>query len=375
MSSYISSSESHRRFVLGLLALVFVSVAGLFALGIYLQPLNQHGALTRIGFYSERAFGWNRPQLTFPHTKLEFPASVADSGRYDSYHDVVVLGDSFSRIWPALQWQNHLAAATRWSVATLNINKIGPEQVLASKVFHKHPPRVLIVELVEENLPEKLEANTPSCGKISTSLNQGNNGDASPVFTPFPRSKNHLSGTTQRVERERLLSEIKLGFVRGYIWNNLRREFMGDAHIAVSKVELIRPAPFSSRNQQAMLVYKADYDKVKLWKKLGLNEMRCRIEAMRRQVEANGHTRFVLMVPPDKLTAYADFLKNKDLRNISTLAQLSGYSPEVIPRLDLALIAAIREGEQDVYLPDDTHWGSSGNQIAAETLLTFLQQP
>jgi hypothetical protein len=44
-------------------------------------------------------------------------------------------------------------------------------------------------------------------------------------------------------------------------------------------------------------------------------------------------------------------------------------------RIDLALISAIHNGEQDVYLPDDTHWGSSGYQIAAETLLTFLRNP
>ena len=44
-------------------------------------------------------------------------------------------------------------------------------------------------------------------------------------------------------------------------------------------------------------------------------------------------------------------------------------------RLDIALISAIRQGEQDIYLPDDTHWGSTGHQIVAKTLLTFLQMP
>lgn len=75
------------------------------------------------------------------------------------------------------------------------------------------------------------------------------------------------------------------------------------------------------------------------------------------------------------LKACADFIRNKSLRDISELSELSGYLPEVMPRLDLALIFAIRNGEQDVYLPDDTHWGSIGNQIAAETLLTFLRNP
>ena len=94
---------------------------------------------------------------------------------------------------------------------------------------------------------------------------------------------------------------------------------------------------------------------------------------MRQQVEANGQTRFVLIVAPDKLTAYSDFIANKKLRNISMLTELSERNNKVIPRIDLALISAIRNGEQDVYLPDDTHWGSSGHRIAAETLLDFLQ--
>ena len=124
-----------------------------------------------------------------------------------------------------------------------------------------------------------------------------------------------------------------------------------------------------------MLVFDQDFKKINRWKEEGMTEMVCRIKAMQRQVEANGYTRFVLMVPPDKLTVYADFIRDKGLRDSSTLGELSGNLPEVMPRLDLALISAVREGKQDVYLPDDTHWGSNGSQIAAETLLNFLQNP
>lgn len=377
MSSYTSSSESHRRFVLWLL----LPVIGLFALGIYLQPLNKHSDLVRIGSYSEREFGWNKPQLTFPRTKLKFPASVGDSGRYGSYHDVVVLGDSFSWVWPESQWQNHFAATTGWSVASLNINKIRLGQVLASQVFHDHPPRVLIVESVERSLTIHLEKNTSGCGKpdfdtfkAQSSL-QINRGEANTAFTMTTQFGGHLPGTAQRVERERAWSEIKLGYVRGYIWISILRNLLGDAHTDAAKVELAKTAPFSSVNKHAMLVYKDDFQKVARWREMGVSEIGCRIEKMRKQVEANGQTRFVLMVAPDKLTAYAGVLSDKGLRDISALSELSVHLPEVMPRLDLALTSAINDGEKDVYLPGDTHWGSSGNLIAAETLLTFLHQP
>jgi len=134
-------------------------------------------------------------------------------------------------------------------------------------------------------------------------------------------------------------------------------------------------ADFSSVNKRSMLVYKDDFRKIEWWRDMGLREMGCRIERMRNQVEANGHTRFVLMVAPDKLTAYADFIRDKELRNISLLSELASHLPEVVPRLDLTLVSAIRRREQDVYMPNDTHWSSTGYQIAAETLLDFLHHP
>lgn len=283
----------------------------------------------------------------------------------------MVLGDSFSRTWPELQWQNHLVAATGWSVATLNINKIKLGQVLASQEFHEHPPKVLIFESVERYLTYVLARNASGCGKISATL-ESNRGKVNTAFTLATQLGGYFPGTTQRVKRERPWSEIKLAYVRGVIWNSLLRHLLGDAHTNAAKVELAKDAPFSSVNKHAMLVYKEDFQKVAWWREMGMPEIGCRIEKIRKQVEANGQTRFVLMVAPDKLTAYADFLSDKGLRDISALSELSGHLPEVMPRLDLALTFAINDGEEDVYLPDDTHWGSSGNQIAAETLLTFL---
>lgn len=122
-----------------------------------------------------------------------------------------------------------------------------------------------------------------------------------------------------------------------------------------------------------MLVYLDDIKKFMWWKEAGLEGMSCRISAMRKQVEANGYTRFVLMVPPDKLTAYADFLRDSSMQNISRLSALSGLQPQVMPRLDRALDEAIRRGEPDVYLPDNTHWGSNGQRAAAQTLSLFLR--
>ena len=374
MSSYTSNSNNHRSYVLGLLAIVLIPVSALLSLGVYLQPL--YGDLTRIGSFEEVNFGWNMPQLTFSHTGLKFPSSMAESGQYGSYHDVVVLGDSFSWIRPETQWQNYLAASTGWSIASLNIGKISLKQILASKVFREHPPRVLIVESVERYLPIKLKDNIAVYDKTSTSyLNKKIGDDETQALTSSIQLTDQSPGATQLVERESLWGKIQLGFVWNYIWNKLMQQLESKAQSEVYKVSLTKSGLFSSREQFSMLVYHGDIQKVASWKDVGLAEMKKNIEDIKRQVEANRYTRFVLMVPPDKLTAYSDFVDDKGFQVISSLAELSSQLPKVIPRLDLALTSSIREGKQDVYLPDDTHWGSSGNQIAADTLRIFLQKP
>lgn len=346
-----------------LLALVLVPVSLLFGLSMYLQPL--YGDLTRIGSYAENDFGWNKPQL-------EFKQPLSKFGQYEHYYDVLVLGDSFSTARPRQNWQNYLVAATGWSMVTLDINEINLAQVLNSPVFRKTPPRFLILETVERELSRRMK-HEESCS-ARASLNPAPvAARSSPNSVTIP--ERDLRDLTRHVNREIAWQDVKLGYVRDYLWKSTLRTLNVNARGKAVKVELASDAPFSSSIRDAMLVYKNDIRKAQWWGEMGLSGISCRIERMRKQAEANGQTRFVLMVAPDKLTAYADHLRDKDLRRLSALPELSSNHPDIMPRLDIALISAIREGEQDVYLPDDTHWGSTGDKIAAETLLAFLQQP
>jgi hypothetical protein len=161
VNSFTSSSDPHRRFVVWLLALVLLPMTGLFVAGVYLQPLD--GDLTRLGFFAEREFGWNAPQLEFPDTRLDLPRGLMDPGHFGRYHDILVLGDSFAWGSPKMQWQNYLIAATNWSLATQNINSVRLRDVLGSPVFREHPPRILILESVERELVHHLEENSLLC--------------------------------------------------------------------------------------------------------------------------------------------------------------------------------------------------------------------
>ena len=359
MNFFTSSSDAHRRYVLWLASLALIPTFFLFVLGVFLEPL--YGDLTRIGSHSERSFGWSVPQL-------EFSKPLYTEKKYDRYHDIVVLGDSFSIEWPNHQWQNHLVAASQWSVLTMNAKAIKLDALLRSRVFLETPPAVFVLESVERELPRRISDGllcdtSATIGALTSNL------------TPnLPHASSVGSGMARPVERKKDWNDVKLGFVLNFLRNNVSRIFWGVDSTEVKKVKLDRPAPFSSIEKQELLVYIDDFRSADTWRTNGLQQMGCRIERIRKQVEANGRTQFVLMIAPNKLSAYGSFFSGQGVDKSSLLSALAVQHPAVIPRIDLALNAGISNGDVDVYLPDDTHWGSSGHQIVAHSLREFLQK-
>ncbi|HET6370235.1 MAG TPA: hypothetical protein VFG95_03510, partial [Nitrospiria bacterium] len=105
-----------------------------------------------------------------------------------------------------------------------------------------------------------------------------------------------------------------------------------------------------------------------------VDSIRCGLINLQNRIQANGVTFFVILIAPDKLTAYADYITDRDFTQISRLDRLASDPGLHLPRVDLALKKAIDAGVKDVYLPDDTHWGSAGYKIAADTLVEYLKE-
>ena len=355
MSSSTSSSSQHRRYVIILTAITFIPASLLFALGVYLQPLQ--GDLTRVGMFSERDFGWNKPQVIFKQP-------LYTSGLYRNYHDIVVLGDSFSWGWPEYQWQNYLAATTGASIMTLDIKKTSWQDVLRNPVFLEAPPKLLIVSMVERLFPLQMRDKIP--------CTQSQPHSKASLTLPNARWGN-LSRHTRTIERNTHWNDVKLEFVWRYIWKQVRHGQKSKDASGVKKVRLTTGKLFSSENREHMLILADDIAKSSLWRNLNMSETTCTIEKMRQQVEANGKTRFVLLLAPDKLTAYADHIHPGEAEFSSQLSDLASRHAKVMPRIDLALTRAIHQGKEDVYLPNDTHWGSNGHRVVATTLLDFLK--
>jgi hypothetical protein len=347
------------------LLLAFVPAAAFFAIGVWLQPLD--GDLTRAGSFSQRHYGWNSTQLVYGTLRHSL-------GPYDRRFDIVVYGDSFAVAMPSHQWQNRLAEATGQSVLTLNVYTEPLDSVLANPVFAASPPKAFVLTLAERHFPEQL-SKLSGCEPVATPAPSTH---AAAVPTP-PKtlSQATLPPPANLVESKRQtewhdLREVKIGYAAKTVFHSLLRAVSSRERTKVVRVALTRDDLFSNLDPSATLIYRGDVDKVAQWQGEGIDRLACRIETLRRRVEANGVTRLVIVLPPDKLTAYEPYLAAGELRGQSRLAELAQRLPRVLPRVDQAIAAAIAAGHVDVYLPNNTHWGSAGHLAAGEAVALFI---
>ncbi|MGE0096820.1 MAG: hypothetical protein AB7S86_00600 [Hydrogenophaga sp.] len=345
---------------MGVLLLAFVPAALFFFVGIYLQPLD--GDLTRIGSHAERDHGWNAPQAVFEQPRYT-------QGDYTLGHDMVVIGDSFATAMPQHQWQNQLAAATGMSIVTVSSYTTSVAAVLQSSVFAQQPPRFFVLTYTERHFPSQIGKDVQCDGFVPV-LHASMPVEVQPAAA-LPTIDNPMFLHRQTHWSD--WRDVKLAHAAKHVVYGVVRSAFGHEPTKALSIGLSRTDLFSSAKPSTMLVFRGDVDKVAQWREAGLDELSCRIEKLRQRVEANGHTRFVLLVPPDKLTAYSPWTNRHDLQSLSQLAELSQRHPSVMPRLDQALITAIGQGHKDVYLPNNTHWGSNGHLVVAQTLIHFLK--
>jgi hypothetical protein len=140
----------------------------------------------------------------------------------------------------------------------------------------------------------------------------------------------------------------------------------------VVRLALTRADLFSSRTADQLLVYDDELRKVQFTTSEALDQAYCTLIDAQNRVQSNGHTRFLFMAAPDKATAYADYLADAELRQVSPL-------PEFYKRSGLNQVAlverfrqAIQCGIKDVYMPNDTHWSSATHGTVADAVVGAL---
>jgi len=345
--------------------LILISIAGLLGgsvllFSLILEPLN--GALTRIGGYSENAYGWREPQRIFP-------SNLFKTGRYGIYekpYDVIIVGDSFSNYssddalpGPGF-WPNYFVNETGLDLISFGMANTNLVKLVNSEAYKNFPPKVVIFEIVERDLIFVLKAIRGDCVPRE-----------SPQIDPIEIEPLGLKTILHNRMGKKKLSEAQIGLGSHHIRKNIERILWG-RNARVVEVKLDRPGLFSSENDRTMLVWGEDFKKVSYGKNK-VSQAVCGLINLKNMVESNGKTIFVGMIAPDKLSIYSKYvsLHESGRQNIN-LVEKFAVDSIILPRIDIGLQHAVENGLRDIYLPNDTHWGSEGHRVAARMMVEEL---
>jgi len=344
---------AYRRYNRILAAVIVPVVAVLAATSLFLQPYD--GGLTRLGGYPEKLYGWNAPQQRF--TKPLYRQFKTREAGYREPADIVVLGDSFTFL-EQVSWPNYLVKETGLRLQSFRIDKTPIERILESDTFRRHPPRIIIYESVERSLWERSQRDVADCRiqpqRRTTSLR----------VAPLSIEPELFLRDTHRT----LLNfPLSLDFLAKVV----PREYLGRDHTPVARLALTRRVEFSNIEAGQLLVYRDDLAKMH-WTPPMWEKIRCNLVDLQNRVQANGYTYFIALVATDKLSAYSDWLEDPRLAQLSRFDLLAADPALHLPRVDLSLKTAIHNNVMDVYLNNDTHWGTNGYVLVARELTDYL---
>jgi len=339
------------------LSIGFVAlIAALLLNSRVLEPFT--GDLTRIGGLSEADYGWTLPQLRFDQpqyvytTQLPLPAGP---------WDVVVFGDSFTDPdRPSAPWLDFVASRSGWRTVAVRYRSVEQiESYLDSTAFRQRPPRLVIVESVTRNMAYRL-AQGDCVSQQSAESAHPARVDAASV-APAAVAREHARRTDFADTLERLN-------VSSYL---VRQKLMYSVLPRTSPVRsysLERRDLFSSRRSDQVLYYASDVEGQRV-PGHQVAAFVCTLEHFRRLALGNGSTRFLFLPALDKSVAYAAYAAQPPFGPPAGYDELKlALGPDFIDTLPL-LRAALTRGAPDLYLPNDSHWGSKGALLVAEAVL------
>lgn len=303
------------------------------------------GDLTRIGFYSERDFGWNTPQPV---------VDVLDNQADDQDAQVLVLGDSFSI---HNVWQSVLSTKLKHRVVSFQY-EAGDcfDGFVEFALRHGSSTRV-IIETVERNFASRF-------------------GEARSCSTGQARPLKETAGKTPG-DRATWPPELRVKpTVRGVL-NALKMDANPGAVLRGTVVNApLKPgcARFSNRLANRILYYKEDEAKSRWTKAVQLRAV-ARLASLQKTLAEHGKT-MTLVIVPDKSSVYRDCLpanEQTETRNPFNLTQ--ALADAGINTVDL--LPSFKKSSNEVvdfYRPNDTHLSERGYIAMAEQLQSHLAE-
>ncbi len=250
-------------------------------------------------------------------------------------------------------------------ILSFHLDNIDINKFLKSPAFIESPPRVVVFKATERMY-------------IYRSKQIGLNGDCQPRSAPSTTAHllwvNPSPVKTHDYYRNSHagLMDPNLNAAVHHLKRNIKNIFNKHSQHAY-KLSLTLPGAFSNKLNHFVLVDRDDALKFKR-KIEELDKASCRLLNLQNKIQENGKTLFVSLLAPDKLTVYAPFLQSTEFKDNSWYSRVAETNYFNMPRLDSALIKAVKDGAADVYLPNETHWGSLGHQIVARTLQEYLKR-
>lgn len=346
--------DDFNRFNKVLMLTVIVISLVLVATSLYLDKPTG-GDMTRVGGYSDNDYGWNKPLEIYEH-----PLYQRNNGDYHGYDDLLVLGDSFSSANPQMNWVNYFVDGTKLSAQVLHFDQGGVERFLNSPDFKQTPPKYLVIESIEASLYRRF-----SDRNCQIEWQQ----------QPTVQHAELINNSNYQVKlkhRETHQPGLNLDNAGSYLAKAIPRWF-GVNLTDTFRFPINRNDLFSSRIKDQILVHEGDIAKQDLPQD-SVTTMACNLLRVQQQVESNGYTRMLVMVVPDKLTAYSRVLQDQSLAHLSIIPALAAHQPLNVIRLDQLMQQQIADGVVDLYLPNDTHWTSTGYRLAAEAMISYFNQ-
>jgi hypothetical protein len=312
---------------------VFIFFVSVVPLSILFEPIS--GDLTRIGHWSERDFGWNKPQPT---------VSVRANKTAISNPQVLVLGDSFSH--PHI-WQSYLAESHHIEILSFQYQDVGCLDNWLHWVTERHYPnmRTVVIQTVERSFVP-LFRNLNTCPRR--------------VPKSFEITENNILETRPH-------SGLMLD--AGYLFPtaaNMLRMAWSDSRISsggVVNVPLTTGRFFSNRKSNRLLYYAEDESKLS-WSKKDIAAAIATLKQIQDNLAKKG-LRMVLVVVPDKSSVYRQYVTDKTgiAEYPNVFEQLTDAGVNNVNLLNSFQQAV--EGTVDLYLPNDTHLGTQGYKLMA----------
>lgn len=353
MNSYLYP-VSFKKYSLTLIYGFFFVAIIAWGLEFYFETL--YGDLTRVGYFSERDFGWQTLEL--PEQRKDYPSLVIPVEHFKDYvlaeADIVVIGDSFSidRVW-----QTKLIA-DGLKVITLSWTDLKATESLRSDLGDSlraqgFKGRYVIIESVERRFQERMESLSKERNAIAKHTIKINS--SLPIYSPTRSLLSMTEPNGAGWNLKTLVNKIRLSgnLYDGYLQSGLTRaiNFEGCAF-------------FSHKLCNVALFFKGDFDK----KTFSAIDNVLTVNKNLQQVGIQA----IWLVIPDKSTVYLGYGKYNSHPYTNSWQLLAQYPELIAPNLGESFIQKSRI-IKDFYLPNDGHLSTIGYLYLGDIVRDGLQ--